>query len=139
MQNDSLIIHTDGGSRGNPGVAACAFTADLNGKKLQEESEFLGITTNNVAEYSGVILALKWILENGDKLSYENIIFFLDSELVVRQLTGVYKIKKPELQELSLIIKNNIAEINKKIFFKNVPREQNKSADFLVNRELDNH
>lgn len=139
MQKDVLVIHTDGGSRGNPGPAACAFVSEFDGKILQKQSKFLNISTNNIAEYQGVLLALEWLLGSKEKLPVDEALFFLDSELVVRQLTGVYKIKKPELQVLSLKIKNKINETNKKIFFRNIPREQNKTADRLVNEELDKH
>ncbi|KKS04473.1 MAG: Ribonuclease HI [Candidatus Woesebacteria bacterium GW2011_GWA1_41_7] len=137
MQNGVLIIHTDGGSRGNPGPAACAFVAELDGKVLAEKSKYLDITTNNIAEYQGVLLALDWLLENSKSFKTTEVIFFLDSELVVKQLTGFYRVKKPELQTLNLIIKKKIEEISIKVNFQNIPREQNKEADRLVNEELD--
>ncbi|KKR41761.1 MAG: ribonuclease HI, ribonuclease HI [Microgenomates group bacterium GW2011_GWC1_41_20] len=137
MQNGVLIIHTDGGSRGNPGPAACAFVAELDGKVLAEKSKYLDITTNNIAEYQGVLLALDWLLENSKSFKITEVIFFLDSELVVKQLTGFYRVKKPELQTLNLIIKKKIEEISIKVNFQNIPREQNKEADRLVNEELD--
>lgn len=139
MQNNILTIHTDGGSRGNPGPAACAFVSEINGNVLEKKSKYLNVTTNNVAEYEGVVLALEWFLINKDKIECNEIHFLLDSELVVKQLTGLYKIKKFELQQLSLKIKKSIADINKKIVFRNVPREENKTADSLVNKELDSH
>ena len=139
MQNDAIIIHTDGGSRGNPGPAACAFVAELKGKVLEKQSKFLNTNTNNVAEYEGVLLALNWLLKSKHTLKENDVIFFLDSELVVKQLNGVYKIKKPELQILNLSIRKIFSELDKKIFFKHIPREQNKVADFLVNEELDKH
>ena len=137
MQNGVLIIHTDGGSRGNPGPAACAFVAELDGKVLAEKSKYLDITTNNIAEYQGVLLALDWLLENSKSFKITEVIFFLDSELVVKQLTGFYRVKKPELQTLNLIIKKKIEEISIKVNFQNIPREQNKEADRLLNEELD--
>ncbi|EKE13424.1 MAG: ribonuclease HI [uncultured bacterium] len=139
MQNDAIIIHTDGGSRGNPGPAACAFVAELKGKVLEKQSKFLNTNTNNVAEYEGVLLALNWLLKSKHAFKENNVIFFLDSELVVKQLNGVYKIKKPELQILNLSIRKIFSELDKKIFFKHIPREQNKVADFLLNEELDKH
>ena len=139
MQNDAIIIHTDGGSRGNPGPAACAFVAELKGKVLEKQSKFLNTNTNNVAEYEGVLLALNWLLKSKHAFKENNVIFFLDSELVVKQLNGVYKIKKPELQILNLSVRKIFRELDKKIFFKHIPREQNKVADFLVNEELDKH
>ena len=137
MQKNILTIYTDGGSRGNPGPAACAFVSEMDGIVLEKKSKFLNITTNNVAEYEGVVLALEWVLANEQNLKNNEILFLLDSELVVKQLTGIYKIKKPELQELSFKIRKYINQTGKKIFFKNIPREQNKVADSLVNKELD--
>jgi ribonuclease HI len=139
MQNTELIIHTDGGSRGNPGPAACAFVAELDGKKLAEKSKYLDITTNNVAEYQGVLLALDWLLANISSLAADKILFLLDSELVVKQITGLYRVKKPELQILNLSIKKSTKDISSKINYQNVPREENKDADRLVNEELDRH
>jgi ribonuclease HI len=132
-----LIIHTDGGSRGNPGPAAGAFVAELAEKILQQESIYLGNVTNNVAEYEAVILALKWLQENYKNFSTKNVVFLLDSELVVKQINGLYKIKNETLKTLNLKIKKIISGINLKIVFRNIPREQNKIADLLVNRELD--
>lgn len=139
MQKDCLMIHTDGGSRGNPGPAACAFSAEYCGKTIFEQSKFLNTTTNNVAEYNAVILALRWLVSGTNKLPGEFILFLLDSELVVKQLNSVYKIKKPELQILCLEIRKIISQVNKQIIFRNVPREKNKIADALVNKELDKH
>jgi len=101
MQKNELVIYCDGGSRGNPGLAACAFVAELKGKVLEKQSKFLNTNTNNVAEYEGVLLALNWLLKSKHAFKENNVIFFLDSELVVKQLNGVYKIKKPELQILN--------------------------------------
>lgn len=137
MQNEPVFIHTDGGSRGNPGPAACAFVAEQKGLVVAKGSKYLGKRTNNEAEYEGVMLALEWLLEN-NSLNVD-VKFLLDSELVVRQLTGIYKIKKPELQTLSLKIKKLISGYAGKIYFNNVPREQNKIADLLLNNELDQH
>lgn len=139
MQKDIVIIHSDGGSRGNPGPAACAYVAELKKEIIKKQSKFLGNSTNNVAEYEGVLLATKWVLEEKVNLLTDEILFYLDSELVVKQLTGEYKIKKPELQSISLDILKNIKNSGIKFHFKHVPREQNKVADFLVNKELDLH
>jgi ribonuclease HI len=137
MQKDMLIIHTDGGSRGNPGPAACGYVVELNGEVLATGSKFLDSDTNNVAEYYGVIVALKWLLENIDKYSVTGVLFILDSELVVKQINGLYKIKKPQLQVLHSEILRDIEKIKIGVSFKHVPREQNKVADSLVNEELD--
>lgn len=139
MQKDILTVHTDGGSRGNPGPAACAFVLDYNGKIIKEGTKYLEVCTNNVAEYQGVIIAFEWMLSNKNKLPDGKIVFLLDSELVVKQLNGVYKIKKEELKLLNLKIKNNLIELGREIIFKNIPREQNKIADRLLNKTLDEH
>lgn len=135
MKNESIIIHTDGGSRGNPGPAACAFVAEVGGRILFSSSEFLGKATNNFAEYSGVLLALKW-LESAENKN-NNIIFYLDSELVVKQINGLYKVKDENLRKLFFEVLEYIKKLNLQIVFKNVPREKNKTADSLVNKELD--
>ncbi len=137
MGKGILIIHTDGGSRGNPGPAACAFVAEIEDDEVGSGSKFLGEATNNVAEYEGVILALNWLLNVFDKKS--KVLFLLDSELVVKQLNGEYKIKKPELQVLNTDIKKLVNSYSNSILFRNVPREQNKIADLLLNNELDRH
>jgi ribonuclease HI len=139
MKKDLIIIHTDVGSRGNPGPAACAFVAESKEVTIVGKSKFLNINTNNVAEYEGVILALEWLLNNRMNYSNDEVLFLLDSELVVKQLNGLYKIKKQELQLLNLKIKKYINELKIDIYFRNVPREQNKAADLLVNQELDYH
>lgn len=137
MQNDQIVIHTDGGSRGNPGPAACAFVAEKNGKEIFKSAKFLGKQTNNYAEYQGVILALNWLndfLSDGEFLT---VVFILDSELVVRQLNGIYKVKDENLRNLFFEILSLKKNIRANLVFKNVPREKNKVADFLLNEELD--
>jgi ribonuclease HI len=140
----TLIIHTDGGARGNPGPAACAFVAEIDNKEIHKESKFLGSQTNNFAEYQGVILATQWIAKKSQISNRQHhfvgksqIIINSDSELIVRQLNGVYKMKSPNLKKLNEEIKKIISKNNLKVTFKNVPRVHNKIADALVNEELD--
>jgi len=135
MKNGEITIHTDGGSRGNPGPAACAFVAERDEKEIYKANKFLGKATNNFAEYHGVILAMDWLLEN--VTSQTKINFYLDSELIVRQLNGVYKIKDGVLKKLSSEIFEKIKKYSGEIIFLNVRREQNGTADFLVNECLD--
>jgi ribonuclease HI len=135
MQKDQITIHTDGGSRGNPGPAACAFVAEENGKEIFRSSKYLRNTTNNFAEYSGVILALKWLNEN--KFKNTSVIFFLDSELVVKQINAIYKVKDKNLRNLFFETLSLVKKLENNIVFKHVPREKNKIADLLVNVELD--
>jgi ribonuclease HI len=134
--NKGIIIYCDGGSRGNPGKSAAAFVIGENGKRIYSEAKYLGIATNNFAEYSAVLAALCWLKKNEGKLKGE-IVFNLDSELVVRQINGEYKIKNKRLKGIYLEIKNIIESYPKKIIFKNISREKNKTADLLVNQKLD--
>lgn len=137
MDKNPLVIHTDGGSRGNPGPAASAFVVEKDGEIVFEDSLFLGMATNNFAEYKAVTLALEWIIKNVKKEGSEGVEFLLDSELVVKQINGLYKVKDENLKKMFLIIKTNIRESGLEVSFKHVRREQNKEADRLVNVELD--
>jgi ribonuclease HI len=137
MQETGIQIHTDGGARGNPGPAAAAFTVSHLGKKLHQEAKYLGKTTNNFAEYQGAILALKWLSENEKEMQSDKVTFFLDSELIVRQINGIYKVKDETLKKLHAEVKSLMTVLTSEIIFKNVRREQNKDADFLVNETLD--
>lgn len=134
-----LIINTDGGSRGNPGPAAAAFVIkDSQGKEIKKQGSYLGITTNNVAEYTAVADALEWILQNEEDLKeVEQINFFLDSQLVVNQLLGIYKIKNMDLAKIIMAIKQKEKQLAKEITYTYVPRSQNKEADLHVNVILD--
>lgn len=130
---EELIIYSDGGSRGNPGPAAIGFVLqDKNGKTVYEGCHFLGLSTNNVAEYQALTAALK----KAKELSAKKVSCFLDSELVVRQLNGQYKIKDEKMRQSFLKLSSLIKEFEK-ISFTAVPRDRNKRADELVNRSLD--
>ncbi len=132
-----FIIYTDGGSRGNPGPAAYGFVI-YNGanKVLFEEGKSLGINTNNFAEYSGVVAALKWVLENS-KIKQPNIQFFMDSQLAVMQITEKWKIKNENIRNFYATVKDLEQKIGGKILYTHVRREANKEADRLVNFALD--
>ena len=134
-----LIIHADGGSRGNPGPAAYgAVIENETGKKIAKLGKALGIRTNNQAEYGGVIAALEFIkrfLSSGNIISIVE--FYLDSDLIVNQLSGKYKIKSPELAMLAIKAKNIEREISIAVNYNYIPREQNKLADKIVNQVLD--
>ena len=129
-----IKVFTDGGSRGNPGPAASAFVVFDNSKILAKEGKFLGNTTNNIAEYNALLLAVEWLDKN--KLT-ENIKFFLDSELIVKQLNKTYKIKNKNLKIIFLRINKLLDEGFEGSSFIHVPRGQNKLADELVNKILD--
>ena len=137
---DLIQINTDGGSRGNPGPAAIGVYASISGKKLFTISEKIGETTNNVAEYTAVIKALEKIHEQ--HIESKKILFVLDSELIVKQITGKYKVKLPHLQELKkkvvdLVKKGRDEKLINLMAFSHVLRERNKKADKLVNEALD--
>lgn len=135
MKKGTLTINTDGGARGNPGHAAWAFVVKENGKVLYEESEYMGIATNNQAEYTAVLKAMVWLSSN---VSCPRVSFILDSELVTRQLTGVYKIKEEHLRELAAKVKEKEHALSFPVTYQSVRREQNREADALVNETLDN-
>jgi len=127
------IIYTDGGSRGNPGQGALGVViADENEKVLKEYSHYLGEVTNNQAEYEAVIFALA----KAKQLKIKEIELRVDSELIGKQLLGKYKIKDSDLQPLFIKAWNLRLDYDK-VDIKIIPREQNKKADKLVNRELD--
>ena len=130
-----IKIFSDGGARGNPGPAASAFVVFNDQEKLHEENVYLGEATNNVAEYNGVLQALTWLVENNIKESIE---FYLDSQLVVRQLEGRYKIKDEKLVKLSEDVKSLQRKHDFTIKWVHVLREKNKIADGLLNEKLDN-
>jgi ribonuclease HI len=135
MKRGEITIHSDGGSRGNPGPAAYGFTVqDKDNTLLYEEGKYIGVTTNNVAEYSGVLNALEWIHAHAEP---EKVLVILDSELVVRQLSGIYKVKNENLRGYVLSIKSLEQKIAVPVSYASVPRAQNKDADRLVNFALD--
>ena len=136
MKN-KITIHTDGGSRGNPGPAAIGVVVEgLMGKK--EYGEYIGKTTNNEAEYRAVIFALKKAkqLIGSDKCSESMVEFFLDSELVVKQLNKEYKLKDKNIQNFFIEIWNLTFDFGG-VSFRYIPREKNTEADRIVNQVLD--
>lgn len=133
----NLIIYTDGGARGNPGPAAAAFVAIRDGKIVFRKSKYLGKATNNFAEYSGVIMALSWLLKKDRNKDTSGTKIFIDSELVTNQLLGKYKVKSEGLKPLILKIRKLEKDYRKEVNYKSVPRDKNKLADYLVNKLLD--
>jgi ribonuclease HI len=129
-----LTIHTDGGARGNPGPAAIGvvFTCDDYHAEYQRH---LGEGTNNMAEYSAVLEALERLPEVPCEVT--ELRFFLDSELVQRQIIGQYRVKEPSLQVLHQEIMNRLRSLTIPYSFTHVRREHNKEADRLVNQALD--
>jgi ribonuclease HI len=130
---DKLVVHVDGGARGNPGPAAAAAVASApGGKPLGEASEYVGEATNNVAEYRAVLLGL----ELARSLGAREVEVVNDSELVARQIGGQYKVKHAGLKPLFLETMKRLREFDR-WSVRNVRREQNERADELVNEELD--
>jgi ribonuclease HI len=128
-----LVINTDGGARGNPGPAGIGLVIkDDKGELLYSHGAYIGETTNNVAEYSALIKAL----EESVNLGGTTLRIQMDSELIVKQMQGIYKIKQPALQELAAKV---IALLKKfdGYTFVHVRREFNKEADAMVNQALD--
>ena len=129
---NKIIINTDGGARNNPGPAGIGIViSDPSGKIIETHKEYIGEATNNVAEYQALITGL----HRAKKHKPDEIECRLDSELVVKQVTGVYKAKDEGMKE-------KLAEVRELVFFKNitfvhVKRELNKAADKLVNEALD--
>jgi ribonuclease HI len=134
--DNSYIIHTDGGARGNPGPAAIGVVIERNDSIIKEFGKTIGNTTNNVAEYTAVIEALTYMKTLSIHGTY-SIQFFLDSLLVVNQLNGLFKIKDSKLRALAFTVKKLEQEVGGIIIYSSVRREQNSRADFFVNAALD--
>jgi len=131
--SESVVVHVDGGARGNPGPAAVAAVAtEPDGSVLGERSAYIGEATNNVAEYRAVLLGL----ELARSLGARSIEVVNDSELVARQIGGQYKVKHAGLRPLFLETMKALREFDR-WSVRNVRREENERADELVNLELD--
>ena len=131
--NKQLFLSTDGGARGNPGPAGLGFVLkNSSGEIVLERGQYLGETTNNVAEYSALIEGLKAAVA----LGAEQIVIQMDSELIVKQMSGEYKIKQPHLQELAAEVREQLSQFAS-YEFKHVLREHNKEADRMVNLAID--
>ncbi len=129
-----LTIYSDGGSRGNPGHSAYAIVVTENGRVIHEHSEYLGINTNNYAEYRGLIAGIVKALE----LKADDVEFVMDSQLVISQMNGEYKVKSPNLTELHEDAKALSSQIPK-VKFTHVRRSNEfvSRADALLNRQMD--
>lgn len=137
-----IYINTDGGSRGNPGPAAIGIVFfDETGNSIHEYKEFIGTATNNEAEYRAIIKALEILLKSKWIKEYREtgqIVCRLDSQLVVEQVLGRYKVKKDHIQQFVYKINELVGMLDlNKIEFIHIPREENKLADKLVNQALD--
>lgn len=132
-----IVIYCDGGSRGNPGPAASAYVVTENEKVIHSEGKYLNTETNNVAEYTAVLLATRWLVEQSIINKEQIIIINLDSQLVERQLNGFYKVKNENLKKLFDQIKLLIRDNSLSIKFQWGYRSKNTLADSLVNETLD--
>lgn len=134
-----IKVFTDGGSSGNPGPAAAAFIIYSQNKVLFSGVKSVGINTNNFAEYSALVLALKKIraeIKSGNLTACSKISFFSDSTLLVNQVNGLFKVKNPQIREFVLLVRLLEQEINLPIVYKSIPREKNGAADSLVRKLL---
>lgn len=133
MLLEKAKLYTDGGSRNNPGQSACAYViCDMDDNVVEKSGYYMGIATNNQAEYYGMIKGL----ERARDLGIDNVSLYSDSQLVVNQMNGFYKVKNQELAPLHEQL-TGLAKSFEKITFAYVPRELNKIADKEVNRILD--
>lgn|SRR3989344_2888256 len=128
-----ITVFCDGGSRGNPGKSAFGFVVKNNGQIIKEEAGYIGIATNNFAEYTALIRALEWLSyhKKGEQLQIN-----MDSQLVVSQLNGLYKVKNATIRELLFKVKELEGSFAK-VIYRHIPREENAHADKLLNETLD--
>lgn len=131
----NLRIHTDGGARGNPGPAGTGIviTDADSGEILTRVKEYIGETTNNQAEYRAVIRGLTEAIA----LQPASVMVVADSELLVRQLTGIYRVKNADLAKRFLEVRNLETKLGVPVRYRHVPRAQNKEADALANEAMD--
>ena len=134
MDSAEIIAHVDGGSRGNPGPAAYGVYIETpQGKAVTAFSKFIGRTTNNFAEYRGLLAALDYALSHG----YPRLRVLTDSELMARQVAGRYKVRSPDLKPLFEQAQAMISQLQS-FSIRHVYREQNREADRLANSAMDN-
>lgn len=135
---DKITIYTDGAARGNPGPSASGYSIYMNGRQVAKGERLNGPATNNFAEYNAVILALRWCADNVPSHKECAVDLYSDSELVVRQLGGIYRVKSEDMKKLNKVARGLIKEF-KTVKFQNLPREdRNISAvDARLNQLLD--
>ncbi len=130
----TIVVYTDGGARNNPGPAGIGVVAYRGAEELFTVSEFLGTQTNNWAEYQGVIRALETLVEK--KMETEQVEIRMDSKLVVEQILGNWKVREPTLKPQVARVRELLVLCNA-VDFTHIPREQNKVADALANKAMD--
>lgn len=136
---NKIAIFTDGGARGNPGPAATGVFIRLPDQPDITFGRFLGIATNNQAEYAAVTDALHWLVVNADDVNEAEVEINADSQLLVNQLNREYKIKNDSLKRSAEIVFRIIDGLDCTVAFNYIPRDQNTTADAIVNRILDLH
>ena len=134
-----IIVYTDGGARGNPGPAGSgAYITDASGTVIAEVSKFLGTRNNNFAEYEAVALAFAEIKKKfGTRTKELEVVVYLDSQLVARQLSDEYQIKEETLFSQYIKVHNFLGKDFPNVSFIHIPRGQNKQADRLANEAMD--
>lgn len=133
LHTPAVVAYVDGGSRGNPGPAGFGVRLeDRHGNLLSELKGAIGVATNNVAEYNGLLAALRWAVENGRPSVHVR----SDSELLVKQLRGEYRVRNPGLQRLYAESLRLVGKLPK-VTFEHVPRTMNVEADRLANLAMD--
>ena len=138
-QDNIIEIYSDGASKGNPGPAGAAAVIFMNGKKLTQVSKYLGIRTNNFAEYAALILAFKYLLKNKSVLIFaKEIRVFADSKLLIEQASGNWKVKNENIKKLFELLKSVEKELGIPVKYKHINREKNSLADSLANKAICN-
>lgn len=135
-----FILYADGGARGNPGPAGSgAVVFDSIGKRIVEVSDYLGEATNNIAEYEAIIRGLHALVAEYPEgyFQHNELVIRMDSELVIKQLKGEYKVKHPNLIPRYMQVQNTLARSFPHVTFEHVRREFNKDADALANKAMD--
>lgn len=134
---EGVVIYTDGGSRGNPGPAGAGAAIFNNGREVASVSEFLGTRTNNWAEYEALILALETARKVVPAIEGKTVSVRMDSELIVKQMKGEYRVKDEELKKQHARVKSVLTEHYGSVSFAHVRREKNERADELANEAMD--
>lgn len=131
-----ISVYTDGGSRGNPGISGFGVAVfDESGQVIHKISKFIGIKTNNEAEYSGLLEALTWVRDHQSEFS--SVKFYSDSQLLVRQINGKYKVKAINIKPFYQLALSTISDIHIPCTFHEILREKNSLADSLANLAMD--
>ncbi len=133
-----ISIHADGGARGNPGPAGIGLiVTNPQNLPIYQQSTFLGVKTNNEAEYHALIASLNWLLSSKKTYNISRVNYYSDSQLLIRQLLGIYKVKAANIIPLYQQAIKLISQLNITIDFHHLLRDQNQLADQLANKAMD--